>query len=192
MSVICGVIKDNIGAISSDSLISSSNFTTSEKFYKTKGKFIPFQENYIGVVGWVATQNILQHLFANNPDLNNFKSTEEIFETIIKIHPILKEKYFINSNPKSTEGFENSNFHLLILNPHGLFEVGGLRSVTSYTMFWSIGSGEEFALGAMNATYNLDYSAKEIAEIGVTAASSFSDGCELPCFTKTIQINRRH
>ena len=60
--------------------------------------------------------------------------------------------------------------------------------VNEYNTFWGIGSGRKFAIGAMNALYDLNFTAKEIAESGVIAASEFDDGCSLPLYSETIKL----
>ena len=63
-----------------------------------------------------------------------------------------------------------------------------LREVSEYAKFWAIGSGSEFALGAMHALYNRLDSAEEIAKAGVEAGSEFDSSSALPMSLKVIDL----
>jgi ATP-dependent protease HslVU (ClpYQ) peptidase subunit len=47
------------------------------------------------------------------------------------------------------------------------------REVFSFDRFWGIGSGRNFALGAMYAAYDGAATARDVAEIGVNAGAEF-------------------
>ncbi|MEN3296227.1 MAG: hypothetical protein V7642_5480, partial [Burkholderiales bacterium] len=65
-------------------------------------------------------------------------------------------------------------------NPYGIFGVYSYREVFSFERFWGIGSGRNFALGAMYAAYDHVKSAREIAEIGVQAGAEFDKSSSGP------------
>ena len=92
-----------------------------------------------------------------------------MFETYSQVHNILKEKYFLNTKEDEDDPYESSQITSLIANPHGIFGVYSYREVFSFDRFWGIGSGRNFALGAMYAVYDSAASAREIAEVGVQA-----------------------
>jgi ATP-dependent protease HslVU (ClpYQ) peptidase subunit len=52
--------------------------------------------------------------------------------------------------------------------------------IFSFDRFWGIGSGRNFALGAMYAAYDRTASARRIAEIGVKAGAEFDKSSSLP------------
>ena len=60
-----------------------------------------------------------------------------------------------SSIPKEEEDdpYESTQITALIANEHGIFGVYSMREVFEYTRFWAVGSGREFALGAMHALY---------------------------------------
>ncbi len=64
-----------------------------------------------------------------------------------------------------------------------------LREVFEFARFWAIGSGTEFALGAMFAVYETLTDATEIAEAGVKAACEFNDACGLPLETHSVILS---
>jgi ATP-dependent protease HslVU (ClpYQ) peptidase subunit len=55
-----------------------------------------------------------------------------------------------------------------------------MREVFEFDRFWAIGSGRDFALGAMYTIYAKAKSAAAIAEAGVTAGAEFDTGTAPP------------
>ncbi len=190
MSILCGVVKGDLGAIASDSQHNCGSLKIMAKYQKTKGKFHKVNNSFIGHVGWCSIGNIIQHLIIKQPKLLKLNNKMEIFESFLKIHKTMKDDYFIEtSEGDDDQPVESNQINALILNSNGLFNVDSYRNINEYHIFWAIGSGQSYALGAMNAVYNLDYTAQEIAEIGVTAATEFDDGCSLPLFSETLKMN---
>ncbi|NEQ52378.1 MAG: hypothetical protein F6K11_19925 [Leptolyngbya sp. SIO3F4] len=75
----------------------------------------------------------------------------------------------------------------LIANPSGIFSINGYREIVEYTKFWAIGSGDSFALGALENLYDQDLSATQIAEKAALTATKFDPGCALPIQVETIK-----
>ena len=78
-------------------------------------------------------------------------SRDEVFETFLKLHPKLKEQFFLNTKEEESDPYESSQFTVLIANAAGIFGVYSYREVFEFDRFWAIGSGRSFALGAMYA-----------------------------------------
>jgi ATP-dependent protease HslVU (ClpYQ) peptidase subunit len=130
-------------------------------------------------VGYCAHRDVFESLIEKRPGDLNFKSRRHIFETFLKLHPVLKEDFFINS--KEEDGaYETSQMTILIANPHGIFEVNSDRNVTEIEAFWAVGSGREYALGAMHQAYDTRATAREVAIGGVLAACEFDLYSGLP------------
>ena len=55
-----------------------------------------------------------------------------------------------------------------------------MREVFEYTQFWAVGSGREFALGAMQSLYGRLRSADAVARAGVEAGAMFDKNSALP------------
>ena len=110
----------------------------------------------------------------------------EVFETFTKVHAILKEKYFLNPKEEEEDPYESSQITTLVANPHGIFGIYSLREVFVFDRFWGIGSGRNFALGAMFVAYEQDLDAHAIAEIGVRAGIEFDKSSGAPYQVHTI------
>ena len=120
----------------------------------------------------------------------DFSSRLAIFESFLALHPLLKEKYFLNAKDEDDDPYESTQIDALIANPFGIFGVHSLREVTEYKKFWAIGSGAEYALGAMFAVYDSAASAEEIAHAGVAAGAEFNNASSMPLSSYMIDLQK--
>jgi len=60
--------------------------------------------------------------------------------------------------------------------------------VFEYSRYWSVGSGREFALGAMHALYARLRTAEAIAKVGVDAGAEFDKNSALPFTMFTVKL----
>ena len=86
----------------------------------------------------------------------------------------------MNTKEDEDDPYESSQITSLVANPHGIFGVYSYREVFSFDRFWGIGSGCNFALGAMYAVYDQFDTAREIAEVGVRAGAEFDKSSAAP------------
>ena len=63
-----------------------------------------------------------------------------------------------------------------------------MREVFEYTQFWAVGSGREFALGAMHALYPRLQTAEAVATAGVEAGALFDKNSALPMTLYTVKL----
>ena len=82
----------------------------------------------------------------------------------------------------------NLRVDALIMNANGIFGLYSLREVDQYSRFWAVGSGSEFALGAMHAAYQSMEDAQLIAEAGIMAGTTFDNGSALPMTSYTMEV----
>ena len=190
MSVVCAVLKGKTAAICSDTLNHFGSLQASAKHLKNAGKLHTINNSIMGVVGWNAITTILEHLIENESELFKLNSRDEIFSSILKIHPLLKSSYFIETREEDDQPVESTQLDALLINPQGLFEIGSYKEVNEYNRFWAIGSGRQYALGAMETLYESAADARQIVEAGVRAACEFDEGCGLPLETRTLQLER--
>ena len=118
----------------------------------------------------------------------DFSTKAGIFETFRKLHPILKEQHFLNPKEEEDDPYESSQMTVMIANPSGIFAVYSMREVFEFDRFWAIGSGRDFALGAMYALYDGERSAAEVARAGVLAGAEFDTGTALPIELHEVKI----
>lgn len=193
MSTIVAVVKNNIACIAADSLTSFGDTRQSADYVYDSDKIIQFtgygSDNYMGIVGSAAHHLVMQNLIINHADKIDFSNRLAIFNTLKTIHPILKDEYFLNSKEEDSDSYESSRVDALVMNGNGIFGLYSLREVDQYSRFWAVGSGSEFALGAMQVAYDSMENAEQIARAGVIAGATFDNGSALPMTSYSIEVN---
>jgi ATP-dependent protease HslVU (ClpYQ) peptidase subunit len=107
---------------------------------------------------------------------------------LMTLHPILKEKYALNSQGDDDDPFESSRFESIIVNSSGIFKTYELRSVQKFCRFAAIGSGGSYALGALEVLYSRLDTAEEIARAALETVVEFDDSSGLPGYFYTVKI----
>jgi len=146
MSTIVAVKKNGEVAIAADTLPSTYGLKISAQYKVRRQKILCFQDTYLGFVGYSVHKKVFESIIDKHPGDLNFASSRHIFETFNKIHPILKEKFYLT--PAEDDTYESSDMRILVANPSGIFQVDEDRHVLELEHFWAIGSGPDFALGA--------------------------------------------
>ena len=190
MSTIVAVLKNNVACIAADSLTSFGDTRQPADYVTDYDKILPFAgNNYIGIVGSAAHHLVMQNLLHKHADKIDFSDRFSIFESMRLVHPILKEEYFLNSKDDDDDSYESSRVDALIINPAGIFGLYSLREVDQYSRFWAIGSGAEFALGAMKVAYDLFDDAAAVARAGIEAGACFDCGSALPMTSYNLDLS---
>lgn len=180
MSTVTAVKRDGKIAIACDSLLKWGSEKNSAKHVANHNKIIQINDTYIAITGPAAGILALKHYFAHTENKFGFSNVEEVFITFRDLQESLKEDYHLDVKNEET-GFEPNSMFCLIANPHGIFAVGSYRDVQQFNHYYSYGSGNEYALGAMHEAFkNEKLSAKEIAHLGIEAAAEFDDATAAP------------
>jgi len=187
MTTLVVVRKNSAAAIAADSLTTFGDTRLSAEFDRTYDKIVDYKGTYIGLCGSAAHQLVFESLLAKHDDLD-FSTKRSIFETFRKLHPILKEQHFLNPKEEEDDPYESTQVTALIANPNGIFGVYSMREVFEYTRFWAIGSGREFALGAMLSQYDQLKTAEAVAEAGINAGAIFDKNSALPLTMFTVAL----
>ena len=189
MSTIVAVVKSNLACIAADSLTTFGDTRQPAEYVSDSEKIIRFGEDtHIGIVGSAAHHLVIRNLLEHHADKIDLSDRAQIFETMRQLHPILKEEYYLNSKDEDDDAYESSRVDALIMNGNGIFGLYALREVDQYTRFWAIGSGAEFALGAMHAIYAERDDAVAIATAGIEAGAAFDTGSALPMTHYTLEL----
>ncbi len=188
MSIVVVVKKDNEIVIASDSLASRGSLLISSQYKSNSEKFVNYKDSWIGCVNDTMSTQMILHALENSKEEFSFDGIDDIYTSMLKLHKILKKKYFLEPKQKKEENqtVESTNMRLLIANSSGIYGVGTDKSIEIFSKFWAIGSGGTFALGAMYHVYD-KYDAKKIAELGVQTACEFDEGSALPMQIQTIK-----
>src|SRR2546425_8579337 len=187
MTTVVVVRKSNEVAIAADSLTTFGDTRLSAQYDRASDKIVQFRGNYIGLCGSAAHQLVFESLLAKHDDLD-FSNKRAIFETFRKLHPILKEQHFLNPKEEEDDPYESTQVTAVIANSSGIFGVYSMREVFEYSQFWAVGSGREFALGAMYAQYPRLRSAEAVARAGIEAGATFDKNSGLPLTLYTLPV----
>lgn len=179
MTTIVAVKKNGVVAIAADTLTTFGNTRLHATQDRSHDKILTISDSYVGVCGSAAHHLVLASLLAKTPDVQ-LGSKAAIFETFRKLHPILKEECFLNPKEDEDDPYESSQITALIANPTGIYGIYSMREVFEFTQFWAIGSGHEFALGAMQHAYSLYDEATAIARVGAEAGIAFDKNSSAP------------
>ena len=179
MTTIVVVKKNEEIAIASDALVTFGE-TRLPHGYEVNQKIFSIGDSYIGLAGSTAHFVVLAGAMRYLADQCKLGSREEVFNTFQRVHIILKDKFFLNPKEDDSDPYESSQITALIANPSGIYGVYSYREVFCFDRFWGIGSGRNFALGAMFSTYDHVVSARSVAEIGVRAGAEFDKSSALP------------
>ena len=189
MTTVVVVRKNGQVAIAGDSLVTFGD-TRLAHGYEANEKLFRVGDSWIGMSGTTAHFPVLRRaLNGLTPDELKLHSRDEVFDTFLKLHPKLKETFYLNTKEEDADPYESSQFTALIANASGIFGVYSYREVFEFDRFWGIGTGRGFALGAMYAAYDKAKTAKEIAEIGVKAGCEFDKNSSGPVRVHTIKLN---
>jgi ATP-dependent HslUV protease subunit HslV len=188
MTTIVVVRKGDDAIIASDSLTTFGTTRLAPAYDRSPQKIATYRDSFIGVAGSAAHQLVLESLLVRNPTLD-FHGRAAIYETFRKIHPLLKDEAFLNPKEEDDDPYESSQMTVMIANPSGIFAVYSMREVFEFDRFWAIGSGRDFALGAMYSLFDTAQSAAAIAEAGVIAGAEFDTGSALPVHLHEVKLN---
>lgn len=188
MSTVVVARKGGQIAIASDSLVTFGE-TRLPHGYEANAKMFEVAGTRVGAVGTTAHMPVLRQALAALPaEELRLDSRDAIFETFRRLHPLLKERFFLNTREGDSDPYESSQFSILVANRHGIFGVESYREVFEFERFWAIGSGRRFALGGMFAAYERAKSAREVAEAGVRAGCEFDTSSAGPVRVHTIKL----
>jgi ATP-dependent HslUV protease subunit HslV len=192
MTVIAVVKKAGQVAIASDTLVTFGDTRLPNRFENNAKVFkvdTPAGVSHVGMAGTVAHFPVLRKALGALPkDQVRLSSREEVFDTFTRLHPLLKETFFLQTKEDDNDPYESSQFTVVIANSSGIYGVYSYREVFEFKEFWSIGSGRSFALGAMHASWAGAKTAREVALAGVNAACEFDKNSSAPVEVSTVKL----
>ncbi len=191
MTTLVVVKKEHQIVIAGDSLTTFGDMRLPAEYDRSYDKIVQYQDTYIALCGSAAHQLVFHNLLAHQKKSLNFSNKAFIFETFRQLHPILKEKHFLNPKEDEDDPYESSQLSALVANRYGIFGVYSMREVFEFDRFWAAGSGREFALGAMHAVYHTpSIDAETIANAGIAAGTVFDRNSALPMTSYTISLDQ--
>ena len=146
-------------------------YEANSKIFKVE---TPAGISQIGMAGTVAHFPALRKAMAALPKAEmRLGSKDEVYDTFLKLHPLLKETFFLQTKEDDNDPYESMQFTVVIANSSGIYGLYSYREIFEFKEFWAIGSGRNFALGAMHAAWGSAKTAKEVAMAGMNAGCEF-------------------
>ena len=186
MSTIVAVEKNGRICIAADSLTTFGDVRQTSAYDSSSEKILPFKDGFIGIVGSAAHHVVMQEVLSKESDKIQLDSREKIYTSFLHLHPVLKQKYFLNPKEDDEDSYESSRIDALIVNPSGIYGVYSLREVFTYNKFWAIGAGAEIALGALYAAYGHLDDVEQIVTLAIEASAEFHTSTALPLSMYTV------
>lgn len=192
MTTLVVVKKAGHVAIAADTLVTFGDTCLTHRFEansKIFGVETPDGPSYIGMAGTVAHFPVLRKALAGMPvEQLRLGSRDEVFDTFIRLHPLLKESFFLQTKEDDNDPYESSQFTVVIANASGIYGLYSYREVFEFKEFWGIGSGRSFALGAMHAAWGKAKTAREVAVAGLNAGCEFDKNSGGPIDVFTLKL----
>ena len=196
MTTLVVVKKAGQVAIAADTLVTFGDTSLPHRFESNSKIFkvdTPAGISYVGMAGTVAHFPALRKAMAALPrEELKLGSRDEVYDTFIKLHPMLKETFFLQTKEDDNDPYESSQFTVVIANANGIFGLYSYREIFEFKEFWGIGSGRGFALGAMHASWDKAKTAREVAMAGMHAGCEFdkNSGGPIDVFTLKLKASR--
>lgn len=188
MTTVVVARKNGQVAIGADSLVTFGDTRLSHG-YEANDKLFKVGDTWFGLAGTVAHFPVLRRALQTLTEGElKLGSRDEVFDTFLRLHPKLKDTFFLNTKEEDADPYESSQFSVLLANATGLYGVYSYREVFAFDRFWAIGSGRNFALGAMHASFDRAKSAREIAEAGLNAGCEFDKSSAGPMRLHTLKL----
>jgi ATP-dependent protease HslVU (ClpYQ) peptidase subunit len=188
MSTIVVVRKGRKACIACDTLATIGSRKQKAQYVEAPDKMFRFQDSFIGTTGYAVHNTVLQSYFSRYPENVSLDTPAGIFETWRTMHKVLREEYHMNPRRETDDPYETTRMTALVANPRGIFGVTPARDVESFPRFWAIGSGTDYALGAMFVMYSGTDEVEAIARAGVEAGAEFDDASDLPVIVHSIEL----
>jgi ATP-dependent protease HslVU (ClpYQ) peptidase subunit len=181
------VRKGGTAVIAADSLTTFGTTRLAPAYDRFPQKVTSYGDSWLGVAGSAAHQLVLENLLARTKNLD-FHGKAAIYDSFRKLHPKLKDEAFLNPKEEEDDPYESSQMTVMVANPWGIFAVYSMREVFEFDRFWAIGSGRDFALGAMYTIYAKSKSAAAVARAGVLAGAEFDTGTAEPITLHEVKL----
>lgn len=145
--------------------------------------------SYVGMAGTVAHFPALRKAMAAMPKADlKLSSKDEVYDTFLKLHPLLKENFFLQTKEDDNDPYESMQFTVVVANSSGIYGLYSYREIFEFKEFWGIGSGRSFALGAMHAAWANAKTAKEVAMAGMHAGCEFDKNSGGPVDVYSVKL----
>jgi len=146
----------------------------------------------LGCSGWALYDDIFGHYLEKQKRVA-LRDRRSIFDFFVRFWKELRRTYpFVNDQPgkDADSPFVNLDATFLVASPAGIFLVSANMSVSEFQQYYAIGSGGDYALGAMHVLYGGKEKAETIAERAVRAGMAYDACCGGRVDMRTVKLAR--
>ena len=187
MATVVVAKKNGQVALAADSLVTFGD-TKLAPDLEANHKLFEVNGSWFGLAGTMAHFPVMKSALAALGEDLKLRNRDEVFNTFRTVHELLKEKYFLNTKEDDDDPYESMQVTCLIANTTGIYGVYSYREVFSFDKFWGLGSGRNFALGAMHYAYPKLKTAEAIARAGVEAGAALDKSSALPYRMQVLEL----
>ncbi len=152
MSIVAALRRNGRITIAADTLAVFGEGMVIDTANARATKIVPVGDALLGGTGWAVYDDILEHYLAESqpPPL---RSRSDVYAFFLGFWKALRETYSLVNEQAATKEtpFGDLDATFLIASPGGLFKVSSDMGVTEFKQCHAIGSGAEYALGALHA-----------------------------------------
>ena len=191
MTTIAVVRKNGYVAIAADTMTKWGTGKETAEYVVNHHKTFKVGDTVVAITGNTTFKAMLADYFERPKVEAHFDTVHNIFKTWQTMHAVLKEEYFLNASAGSDDPVESTRVDVLLANKHGIFGVAAHRTVQEFSKYYAFGSGADYAMGSLYATYKDKHrDAEDLAKLAVEAAAEFNDGTGLPLTSYRIKLAR--
>ena len=110
---------------------------------------------------------------------HSLNDASAVFQYFMRLWKRIRSDYsFVDDKGDDSESsFAQLDASFLVVSRTGIYGVTSKMCVTKFTKYWAIGSGQEYALGALHALYDGRIDAEALARRAVETAIRFNIYC---------------
>lgn len=187
MSVFVAVHKNNKIAITynEDAFIGDQRIKLHPDDAK---KVIPFASGYIGMTRWKRYKDILLEIQENEP-IESIESKAELHTFMLSFIDKLQNEYnFVNEQCDGENyPFLDIDADFLYICRNGIFFVSCMCEISHIQDYFSIGTGSDFASGAIHALFDSELDAEAIAVKAAEVAAALDQMSSGPVRVETLE-----
>ena len=141
MTTVVVVKKAGQIAIAADTLVTFGDTRLAHRFEDNTKIFRVETDDgasYIGMAGTVAHFPVLRKAMGSMPrEILRLGSKDEVFDTFTKLHPYLKDNFFLQTKEEDSDPYESSQFSVVIANASGIFGLYSYREVFEFCLLYT-------------------------------------------------------